>query len=196
MSVVMWCTFLNTAFMLCLLSPWRHDHARTWFGDARCAYTRYGQVGLEGRYVNDKCMIHTVAAETQVMDCTINPQYWKRFKSWDMQQPFLTNGGNLLVFCDSKSPYGRHLGPNTQAASSESFWSLHCILGFSSSLVTWWTDRFNIQQLYILPTWYFKCFVFISEQKATLAVSYINWCVFITDMKSVYCAVRTESLNG
>jgi len=36
---------------------------------------------------------------------------------------FLTSGGNLHVFCDSKSPYGRHLGPNTQAASLESLTS-------------------------------------------------------------------------
>jgi len=43
---------------------------------------------------------------------------------------FLTSWGNLHVFCDSKSPYGHHLGPNTQAASSESFWLLKCI--FSS----------------------------------------------------------------
>ena len=35
------------------------------------------------------------------------------------------------------------------------------------------------------------CFVFIWEQTATCATYSINWLVFITEMKSVYCAVRT-----
>ena len=39
------------------------------------------------------------------------------------------------------------------------------------------------------------CFVFISEQRATCATYSINWLVFITEMKSVYSAVRTGSLN-
>ena len=41
----------------------------------------------------------------------------------------------------------------------------------------------------------FMCFVFIWEQTATCATYIINWLVFITEMKSVYCAVRTGSLN-
>jgi hypothetical protein len=39
------------------------------------------------------------------------------------------------------------------------------------------------------------CFVFIWEQTTTFATYSINWLVFITEMKSVYCAVRTGSLN-
>jgi hypothetical protein len=39
------------------------------------------------------------------------------------------------------------------------------------------------------------CFVFIWEQTATCVTYSINWLVFITEMKSVYCAVRTRSLN-
>ena len=39
------------------------------------------------------------------------------------------------------------------------------------------------------------CFVFISEQTATGATYIINWLVFITEMKNVYNAVRTGSLN-
>ena len=39
------------------------------------------------------------------------------------------------------------------------------------------------------------CFVFIWEQTATCATYIINWLVFITEMKSVYCAVRTGSLT-
>ena len=39
------------------------------------------------------------------------------------------------------------------------------------------------------------CFVFIWEQTATCATYIINWLVFITENKSVYCAVRTGSSN-
>ena len=39
------------------------------------------------------------------------------------------------------------------------------------------------------------CFVFIWEQTATCGTYGINWLVFITEMKSVYSAVRTGSLN-
>ena len=56
-------------------------------------------------------------------------------------------------------------------------------------------QQFNIQQLYVLPTLYLLCFVFICEQTATCATYSINSLVFITEMKSVYCAVRTGSLN-
>ena len=55
-------------------------------------------------------------------------------------------------------------------------------------------QQFNIQQLYVLLRLYL-CFVFISEQTATCATYSINWLVFITEMKGVYCAVRTGSLN-
>jgi hypothetical protein len=38
------------------------------------------------------------------------------------------------------------------------------------------------------------CFVRISEQTATFALQNIKWLVFITEVESVYSAVRTESL--
>ena len=41
----------------------------------------------------------------------------------------------------------------------------------------------------------FMCFVFIWEQTATCATYSIKWLVFITEMKSVYSAVRTGALN-
>jgi hypothetical protein len=41
----------------------------------------------------------------------------------------------------------------------------------------------------------FMCFVFIWEQTATFATYSINWLVFITEIKSVYSALRTRSLN-
>ena len=40
----------------------------------------------------------------------------------------------------------------------------------------------------------FMCFVRISEETATFALYCINWLVFITEVESVYCAVRIESL--
>ena len=41
----------------------------------------------------------------------------------------------------------------------------------------------------------FICFLFISEQTEIYVPYNINWLVFITEMKSVYSAVRTGSLN-
>jgi hypothetical protein len=40
-------------------------------------------------------------------------------------------------------------------------------LTFSSPLVTWWTNRFNIQELYALPTLY-SCVLYLSENKQRL----------------------------
>jgi len=41
----------------------------------------------------------------------------------------------------------------------------------------------------------FMCFVFISEQTATSVPYNIKFLVFVTEMKCVYCVVRTGSLN-
>jgi hypothetical protein len=38
------------------------------------------------------------------------------------------------------------------------------------------------------------CFVRISEQTATFAFHIIEWMDFVTEVESVYSAVRTESL--
>jgi len=40
----------------------------------------------------------------------------------------------------------------------------------------------------------FVCFVWISEQTASFALHDMKSWVFITEVVSVYCAVRTESL--
>ena len=56
-------------------------------------------------------------------------------------------------------------------------------------------QQFTIQQLYVLPT-LCLCVLYLSENKQRLVpLTSINWLVFITEMKSVYCAVRTGSLN-
>jgi len=38
------------------------------------------------------------------------------------------------------------------------------------------------------------CFVWLSEETVTFALYVINRLVFITEVESVYCAVRTEYL--
>ena len=40
----------------------------------------------------------------------------------------------------------------------------------------------------------FMCSVWLSEQTATFALYCLNWLAFITEVESVYCAVRIESL--
>jgi hypothetical protein len=44
------------------------------------------------------------------------------------------------------------------------------------------------------PHCVFMCFVWISEQTATISLYNINWLVFITDTQCIYCAVRTGYL--
>jgi len=41
----------------------------------------------------------------------------------------------------------------------------------------------------------FTCFVWISEQTAIISLYSINWLVCVTEILSVYCAVRTESVT-
>jgi len=41
----------------------------------------------------------------------------------------------------------------------------------------------------------FMCFAWISEQRAIISLYSINLPVFIAEAESVYCAVRTGSLN-
>ena len=61
------------------------------------------------------------------------------------------------------------------------------------------TDHFTYHQVQhskILHADYFSfmCFVWLSEQTVTFALYIINRLVFITEVESVYCAVRNESL--
>ena len=56
-------------------------------------------------------------------------------------------------------------------------------------------QQFHIQQLYALPTLYL-CVLYLSQKKTANCATYsINVLVSITQMKSVYSAVRTGSLN-
>jgi hypothetical protein len=61
-------------------------------------------------------------------------------------------------------------------------------------MVTWCTKKFNIHQLYTLPTLYL-CFLYLSENKQRLVPLKHKLIGFYNRMKSVYSAVRTGSLN-
>jgi hypothetical protein len=61
--------------------------------------------------------------------------------------------------------------------------------------VTCCTNSLTFNKCTFCPHTVFMCFIFIWEKTATCATYIINWLVFITDMKSVYCAVRNGSLN-
>ena len=66
---------------------------------------------------------------------------------------------------------------------------IYAILTFQSLLGTWCTNKFNVQELYALPTLY------LSQNKQRLVPLTSYRLVFITETKSVYCAVRAGSLN-
>jgi hypothetical protein len=58
------------------------------------------------------------------------------------------------------------------------------------------TTRFKIKKnLYFDNQMCFCVFVRISEQTVILALFKFNWLVFVTESETVYCAVRTGSLN-
>jgi len=67
--------------------------------------------------------------------------------------------------------------------------------GSLNKAVCAWALKVNIATTVRSAHTVFMCFVFISEQTATCATYSINWSVFIAEMKSVYSAVRTGSLN-
>jgi hypothetical protein len=62
-------------------------------------------------------------------------------------------------------------------------------------VVTIHTTSLTFSNSTFCPHSSFMCFVWIWEQTAIISLYNINWLVFITKMKSVYCAVRTASLN-
>ena len=71
---------------------------------------------------------------------------------------------------------------------------------WSTVLLDVWTSR-ACQQLYVPPgltfknsTWWLRSVYVFSEQTATFALCIINSLFFITEVESVYSAVRTEYL--
>ena len=62
------------------------------------------------------------------------------------------------------------------------------------TVVTICTTSLTFNNSTFCPHPVFMCFVWISEQTAILSLYKINWLVFITEMKSIYCVVRTGYL--
>ena len=108
-----------------------------------------------------------------------------------MRIPWIYKQQNPLNYFSSNTAMG-NFKPSSQA-DAEQFMS-YCIklLKPTGHVMH---HQFNIQQLYALPTLYL-CVLYLSQKKtATCATYSINWLVFIIEMKSVYSAVRTGSLN-
>ena len=62
-------------------------------------------------------------------------------------------------------------------------------------MVTICTASLTFNKPTFCPHSVFVCFVWIWEQTAIISLYSNNWLVCITETESVYCAVRTESLN-
>ena len=62
-------------------------------------------------------------------------------------------------------------------------------------VVTICTTSLTFNNSTFCPHSVFMCFMWISEQTAIISQHNINWLVFIREMESVYCAVRTELLK-
>jgi hypothetical protein len=56
-------------------------------------------------------------------------------------------------------------------------------------------SQFNIQQFYVLPTQCIYVFCVDLRTNSDISLYSINWLVCITETESVYCAVRTRTLN-
>jgi hypothetical protein len=69
------------------------------------------------------------------------------------------------------------------------------VLNPSNVSVVLCTARFKFKNSTFCPHTVFMCFVWIWEQTAIISLYSINWLVFITETKCVYCAVRTEYVN-
>ena len=61
-------------------------------------------------------------------------------------------------------------------------------------MVTICTASLTFNNSTFCPHSVFMCFVWISEQTAIISLYNINWLVYITKRKCVYCAVRVECL--
>ena len=61
-------------------------------------------------------------------------------------------------------------------------------------MVTICTVSLTFSNSTFCPHTVFMCFAWISEQTAIISLYSINWLVFITETRRVYCAVRTGSL--
>ena len=78
--------------------------------------------------------------------------------------------------------FNRDVGTDLVYEPFKDWWLLHLPPGLSFNNSTF------------CPHSVFVCFVWIWEQTAIISLYSINWPVFITERKCVYCVVRTGSL--
>jgi hypothetical protein len=100
---------------------------------------------------------------------------------------------NLIVVINNFAKASEKRAPNPFNVNNKIYYVQ--ALTFLRLLVTGSTRKLNILTTVRSAHTVFICFVFVWEQTATCAIYSINRLVFITEMKSVYSAVRTGSLN-
>jgi hypothetical protein len=109
---------------------------------------------------------------------------------------FLLDSSLCLVSCKRDSiDFWPHSTPHFYIILFGDPYSQDTGLTFQSLLVTGCTNKLNILTTVPSNHTVFMCFVFVWKQTATCAFYIKHWLVFITEMKSVYSAVRTEPLN-
>jgi len=101
---------------------------------------------------------------------------------------------NWLVFITEKKSFycAVRTGYLNKVACASSLKGQYC-LNFSSLLVTWCTNSLTFNNCKLCPHCIYVFCIYL--RTATCATYSINWLVFMTEMKSVYSAVRTGSLN-
>ena len=107
-----------------------------------------------------------------VNKCTANGQYM--YRQWSPYTPPVIN------ICTASGHYMYRQGPI----------NVPSVVNICTASGHYMYQRFNIQQFYFLPT---QCiyFVWIWKQTAIIPLYSIDWLVFITETKCVYCAVRS-----
>ena len=116
--------------------------------------------------------------------------------SWPRLASLLTCGQECLPFCClGVSLFARRKTTAVHINIIIGTNIIYAVLTFYILPVTWCTNSLTFNNCTFCPHTVFMCFVFIWEQTSTCATYSTNWLVFITEMKSVYCAVRTGSLN-
>ena len=94
-------------------------------------------------------------------------------------------------------PHSGHYMYRTVVNICTGQWSLfvpHSGHNMYRTVVTICTTSLTSSNSTFCPHTVFMCFVWISEQTAIISLYSINWLVCITEMESVYCAVRAEAL--
>jgi len=167
-------------------------------------------------------LLHTTLA---VIGCFVSVFWWRKFPMcWDLNpvRPATTASDRVYVFLLEYLCFRSTRGYHQNALLINIFLSFpihmglaqahmhkRCVMwmwkwgaghtgGVSAPYKSHWSrDAPTVQHSTTVRSAHtvFMCFVFIWEQTATCVTYSLNWLVFVTEMKSVYSAVRTGSLN-